>query len=157
MDEDRSVSRHEDQVVLSDGAADNGESKTDADNQEERDRYAFLIDELETARNVSSKDSPLRQMAFLNVPFIDEAVITEEPGVDSAEPVEKKQPSEEVFLGDLITQHLDKFGQFYVQYLKFREVVTAEPLMPDQRALAELAQLNEEENIYLEQKQENEG
>jgi hypothetical protein len=29
-------------------------------------------------------------MAFLTVPFIDEAVITEEPGVDSAEPVEKK-------------------------------------------------------------------
>jgi hypothetical protein len=53
-------------------------------------------------------------MAFLNVPFVDEPVITEEPGVDSAEPVEKTQPSEEVFLGDLITQHLDKFGQFYV-------------------------------------------
>jgi len=95
-------------------------------------------------------------MAFLKVPFIDEAVITEEPGVDSAEPIEKKQPSEEVFLGDLITQHLDKFGQFYIQYLKFREVVTAEPLMPDQRALSELSHLNEEENIYMEQKQENE-
>jgi len=49
-------------------------------------------------------------MAFLKVPFIDEAVITEETGIDSAEPVEKTQPSEEVFLADLITAHLDKFG-----------------------------------------------
>jgi hypothetical protein len=36
--------------------------------------------------------------------------------------------------------------------LKFREVVTAEPLMPDQRALTELNQLMEEENNFLEQK-----
>jgi hypothetical protein len=54
--------------------------------------------------------------------------------------VEKKTLSEEVFLQELVTQHIDKYAQFYVQYLKFRDIVTVEPLMPDQKALKELSE-----------------
>ena len=43
-----------------------------------------------------------------------------------------------MFLGELITQQLDKYGQFFVQYLKFREILNVEPLMPDKKALSEL-------------------
>ena len=37
---------------------------------------------------------------------------------------------------------MDKYAQYFVQYLKFRELVTVDPLMPDKNALDKIAQLN---------------
>ena len=84
-------------------------------------------------------------MAVLQIPFIDMEVIEEAVG-EGAE--EKKKAAEDVFLQELVTAHIDKYGQFYVQYLKFKEIITVDPLMPDQKALRELADLQKEETTY---------
>jgi hypothetical protein len=49
------ISKAEDEVIKSEAAEEVVE-----DSQDERDKCAFLMDELETARNASSKESPLR-------------------------------------------------------------------------------------------------
>jgi hypothetical protein len=53
-------------------------------------------------------------------------------------------------LQELVTMHIDKYAQFYVQYLKFKDIVTVEPLMPDQKALKELGEHQSVEANYLE-------
>ena len=49
-----------------------------------------------------------------------------------------------MFLQDLYSKFLDKYGQFFVQYMKFRELVTVEPLMPDKNAISEIKKLERE-------------
>ena len=46
-----------------------------------------------------------------------------------------------MFLQDFYSFNIDKYAQYFVQYLKFKELVTVEPLMPDQEALAEIKSL----------------
>lgn len=49
--------------------------------------------------------------------------------------------SEDVFLKDLYSFNIDKYAQYYVQYKKFKELVTVEPLMPDKEALMNIKSL----------------
>ena len=48
---------------------------------------------------------------------------------------------EDVLLQDLYSFNINKYAQYYVQYLKFKELVTVEPLMPDKKALEGIRQL----------------
>ena len=96
-------------------------------------------------------------MAFFNVSFINESVVDEElGGEDGKEVVEKRRQPEDVFIQDLIVSHLDKYGQYFVQYCKFRNLVNLDPLMPDKEALKELEQLLREEATLVEKKQDTE-
>ena len=36
---------------------------------------------------------------------------------------------------------MDKYAQYFVQYLKFKDLVTVDPLMPDKEALANIQKL----------------
>ena len=55
--------------------------------------------------------------------------------------VKKPKASEDVFLSDFYQFYIDKYAQYYVQYLKFRELVTVSPLMPDRDALNAIDEL----------------
>lgn len=55
--------------------------------------------------------------------------------------MKKVKSAEDAFLTDLFTSNIDKYAHYYVQYLKFRELVTVEPLMPDKEALAQIREL----------------
>lgn len=92
-DDDADASKHEDSVEYRDEKA-SAKSGQGGDSSEERDRAAALIQELTAARDCSSKCSPLRQMAFLKVPFVDEGIIEEMMNADSSEAVEKRTASE---------------------------------------------------------------
>ena len=80
------------------------------------------------ARSLSAANSPLRQLAFMKVNFRDEAETSESKDAEG-QPIQKVRNSEDVFLQDLYSFHIDKYAQYFVQYLKFRELVTVEPLM----------------------------
>ena len=80
------------------------------------------------ARSLSAANSPLRQLAFMKVNFRDEAKTSESKDAEG-QPIQKVRNSEDVFLQDLYAFHIDKYAQYFVQYLKFRELVTVEPLM----------------------------
>ena len=43
-----------------------------------------------------------------------------------------------MFLQDLYSFSIDKYAQYYVQYLKFKELVTVDPLMQDAEAIASI-------------------
>ena len=72
-----------------------------------------IRDELFAAREVSAATSPLRQLAFMNVSFQDEQKTTTNTDADG-NIVKKVREAEDVFLQDLYTKFLDKYGQFYV-------------------------------------------
>jgi hypothetical protein len=113
-DEDEEVVSHHDSQVVHKEEAQQEEGKEEGDCAEEKEKACSIIQQLTASRSLSTAASPLRQMAFLKVPFVDEAVVEEEVNADSHEAVEKRQASEDVFLADLITAHLDKYGQFFV-------------------------------------------
>lgn len=69
-------------------------------------------------------------MAFINVSFKDEEKITESKDAEG-QPIQKIKLSEDVFLTDFYTFNVDKYAQYFVQYLKFKDLVTVDPLMPD--------------------------
>lgn len=79
-------------------------------------------------------------MAFVKVGFKDRKEIVEITDADGVK-TEKIRLPEEVFLQQLYSKFIDKYSQYYFQYLKFKDKVTLEPLMPDQEALAEIREL----------------
>ena len=79
-------------------------------------------------------------MAFMKASFRDEGKSVESKDGDG-NPVKKMKPAEDVFLADLYQFQIDKYAQYYVQYLKFKELVTVDPLMPDKNALEQIQQL----------------
>ena len=56
----------------------------------------------------------------------------------------KEREPEEAFIQDLYNKYLDKYGQYFVQYTKFRELVNLSPLMPDKNAIQEIRKLEME-------------
>ena len=55
--------------------------------------------------------------------------------------IKKEREPEEAFIQDLYNKFLDKYGQYFVQYTKFKELVTVNPLMPDKNAIQEIRKL----------------
>lgn len=73
-------------------------------------------------------------MAFIKMNFVDEEV--QMKSVDAeGNPVTKMRPAEDQFIQTLLSQGIDKYGQLFVQYGKFRNLVVADPLVPDKEAL----------------------
>ena len=107
-----------------------------------------IIEQYMIARSLSSANSSLRQMAFMRVSFRDEGKTTEQKDAEG-QTVQKVRNSEDVFLQDLYQFNIDKYAQYYVQYLKFRELVTVEPLMPDKEALASIKNLEKAGEQYV--------
>ncbi len=85
----------------------------------------------------------MRQMAFMKVNFKDEPKITESKDAEG-EKVQKTRAAEDVFLQEFYQHNIDKYAQYYVQYLKFKELVTVDPLMPDKHALNEISALEKQ-------------
>ena len=108
------------------------------------------------ARSLSAANSTLRQMAFMKVSFRDEAKTSEQKDAEG-QTIQKVRNSEDVFLQDLYSFNIDKYAQYYVQYLKFKELVTVEPLMPDKEALAEIKNLEKAGEQYVTQLEEQEA
>lgn len=73
-------------------------------------------------------------MAFMKASFKDEGKSVESKDAEGNSS-KKQRPSEDVFLTDLYQFYIDKFAQYFVQYMKFKELVTVDPLMPDKDAL----------------------
>ena len=55
----------------------------------------------------------MRQLAFLKVCFVDEPSFVEATDAEG-NVVEKRREAEDNFLQELITQYLDKYGQYWV-------------------------------------------
>ena len=123
-------------------AAEQEEQKQEAtpDPEETQKAMQAVIDQLTLARSMSAANSSLRQMAFMKVNFRDEAKAVEAKDADG-QPVQKVRAPEDVLLQDLYSFSINKYAQYYVQYLKFKELVTVEPLMPDKTALEGIRQL----------------
>lgn len=56
----------------------------------------------------------------------------------------KQRPSEDNFVCEFYAKALDKYAQYFVQYLKFKKSVTVNPLVPDRRSLARIDELKRE-------------
>lgn len=110
------------------------------DSEETRARMQSVMDQLMIARSLSAANSPLRQLAFMKVSFRDEEKLVESKDAEG-HTVKKPRASEDVFLSDFYQFFIDKYAQYYVQYLKFRELVTVAPLMPDKNALNAIEEL----------------
>lgn len=70
--------------------------------------------------------------------------------------IKKMRPSEDVFLTELYQFFIDKYAQYYVQYLKFKELVTVDPLMPDRDSLKQIRDLEVQGEILNQQMEEQE-
>ena len=85
----------------------------------------------------------LRQLAFLRVSFVNVTqtfAVTDDHGITT----EKTRSAEDSFISELVGQYIDKYAQYYIQYLKFKRLVTVEPLMPDQAALKKIKEIKAE-------------
>lgn len=49
--------------------------------------------------------------------------------------------SEQAFMKTFFTDYIEKFGAFYINYVKFREQVELHQLYPDKAVMLELAEL----------------
>ena len=116
------------------GAEGQPEEKKEAartpDSAEKQATLKKIHQDLLQARSVSASNSALRQLAFINVSFQDEKKSTSVTDADG-NVIKKEREPEEAFIQDLYNKYLDKYGQYFVQYTKFRELVTVNPLMPD--------------------------
>jgi hypothetical protein len=113
------------------------------DSDEARESAQEICDAFWSARADSDSKSGLRQLAFLKVPFVNQAVsysVTEADGTS----VTKQRPSEDNFVCEFFAKALDKYAQYFVQYLKFKKSVTANPLVPDRQSLARIDELKRE-------------
>jgi hypothetical protein len=85
----------------------------------------------------------LRQLAFLRVSYVNVTqtfTVTDDHGITT----EKTRSAEDSFISELVGQYIDKYAQYYIQYLKFKRLVTVEPLMPDQAALRKIKEIKAE-------------
>jgi len=80
-DEEGVISRGEDEVVHKEDQ-NQEEAKEEGDSADDRERATSVIQQLTASRSLSTAASPLRQMAFLKVPFVDESVLEEEVHAD---------------------------------------------------------------------------
>ena len=110
------------------------QQQTTPDSEELQKEMQKVVNQLQVARSLSAANSNLRQMAFMKASFKDEGKSVDSKDAEG-NPIKKMRPAEDVFLTDLYQFYIDKYAQYYVQYLKFKELVTVEPLMPDKEAL----------------------
>ena len=75
-------------------------------------------------------------MAFRNV--TQTIIVTEADGSNS----EKVRSAEDCFVADLVAKNVDKYAQYYFQYLKFKRTVDTLPLVPDQVVKNKLQRLS---------------
>jgi len=114
------------------------------DSEEERRKAQNLVVTFISARADCDSRSQLRNLAMLKVPFINQSVnysVTNAEGVAE----QKVRPAEDQFISELIVKGIDKYGQYFVQYLKFKKLVTVTPLVPDRESLAKIDQLRKEQ------------
>lgn len=74
---------------------------------------------LRLAKSLCADRSALRQLAFVKTPFMDRREVVQT--LDKEGQVQEKvRPSEEAYPAWLYWNFIDKYNQFYFQYLKFR-------------------------------------
>lgn len=125
------------------------------DNQEARQIATDIIEAFRAARDESEARSPLRNLAFLRTYFQDVGM-TYEIVDDTGATLEKTRSSEDCFIIDLMGNYVDKYAQYSVQYAKFKALVTAEPLMPDKKALRKINTIkleNIKQNAFIQDAQ----
>lgn len=104
-------------------------SEEDKKELELREKAKNMIDEFKQAKESSAKGSQLRNCIGMPVAYVDEphiSVVTDENGDLKT----RFQEPEEFFL-EKLRDEVEKSGSYYCQYLKFRDIVRIEPLMPD--------------------------
>jgi hypothetical protein len=114
------------------------------DSEEERKRAQNLIDSFISARADCDYRSGLRNLAMLKVPFINQPVNYTVTEPDN-QVTQKVRPAEDQFISELISKGVDKYGQYFVQYAKFKKLVTVTPLVPDRDSLQRIEQLRKEQ------------
>lgn len=117
--------------------------KKTPDSEEARAGATSLIQAFISARSDCDVRSGLRNLAMLRVPFINQSVtysVTEADGSN----VQKTRSAEDNFISELISKSIDKYGQYFVQYFKFKKLVTVTPLVPDRESLKRIEELKKE-------------
>lgn len=152
-EDDEEQSQKSKQAAKVEGAAEEQKLEMTPDSQETQKTMQTIIEQFMIARSLSAANSALRQMAFMKVNFRDEGKTTEQKDAEG-NVVQKVRNSEDVFLQELYSLNIDKYAQFYVQYLKFKDLVTVEPLMPDKEALSSIKNLEKAGELYLSQLEE---
>lgn len=113
------------------------------DSEEIRQTANNLIEAFMSARADCDSKSALRSLAMLRAPFVNQA--TNYTVTENEQPVQKVRPAEDTFISELISKTIDKYGQYHVQYLKFKKLVTVTPLVPDRDSLNKIEQLRREQ------------
>lgn len=135
-------------VPVEEGEEDENEDKQvepqTPDSEGERARCADLMEAFVSARARCDHRSGLRHLAMLKLPFINAPstyTVTNAEGTQE----QKTRSAEDNFVADLISKGIDKYGQYFVQYLKFKKLVTATPLVPDRESLERIEALRREQ------------
>ena len=92
------------------------------------------------AISVSARTAPVRHCALFRVPYLDQE-IPEFTQNEEGERTTNILTSEQAFMKTFFSEYIEKFGAFYINYVKFREQVELHQLYPDKAVMAELAEL----------------
>lgn len=99
----------------------------------------------------AASKAPVRNTALFRVPYCNAEVVEFKDGEDG-EQVTNTIPAEEAFMNNFLTNFLEKYAAFYINYCKFKEAVEIVTLYPDAAVMEELYELKQAHKQYVQWK-----
>ena len=122
-------------------------TSTEEAEAEHVEQFIGQVVDLKTAIAKSAKNAPIRNCAIFRVPFCDVELVEFKQN-DEGEQTTNTLTAEQSFMKTLLTDYVEKYASFSVNYQRFKERVELQQLMPDKAVVQELKDLRRARQHY---------
>lgn len=106
-----------------------------------------VVTELTQARQNSAKNAPVRDLAVIRVPYCDAELVELKTGEDG-EAATNTLSAEQWFVQSFQRDYVETYAAYYSNFLKFKQMVEINQLMPEKLVMQELERLKQERSRF---------
>ena len=81
------------------------------------------ISSLKSAISSSARSAPLRNCAVFRIPFCNAELVDIKPNEEGGEPTTNILTAEQSFMKTFLADYLEKYGAYFINYKKFKELI----------------------------------
>lgn len=106
-----------------------------------------VLSELTQARQNSAKNAPVRDLAVIRVPYCDAELVELKTG-DDGEAATNTLSAEQWFVQSFQRDYIETYAAYFYNFLKFKQTVEINQLMPEKQVMLELNRLKQERSRF---------
>lgn len=127
-------------------------SQDEAEN-ERFEKFVESFNQLQESIGCSAKNAPIRNTAIFNVPYCDVELVELKQN-EEGEQATNTLSAEQSFMNTFLSDYLEKYASFNLNFEKFRQNLELHQLMPEKEVMLELTRLKKAHLQYDFWKQE---